>query len=157
MRRTDYFDDDAAPPASGRAPGAVAAVFDAAGRMLVTRRTDNGMWVLPGGRLELGETITQTAVREVLEETGVEIAVTGVVGIHTDPGHVIAFEGGPVLQEFYVCLRARAVAGVARADGVETSEVRWVDAAGLGDLGLPPVMLARLAAAFDPTAAPMIA
>ena len=57
--RVDYFDDDNAPVASGRAPGASAAVRDEAGWLLLTRRMDNDLWVLPGGRLELGETIAE--------------------------------------------------------------------------------------------------
>lgn len=120
MSRVDYFDDPAAPTATGRIPGVVAAVRDPAGRLLLTRRADNGLIVLPGGRIELGETIAQAAVREVHEETGVEIEVTGVAGIYTDPGHVIAYcndDGTVVVQEFSITVHARVVSGQACADG----------------------------------------
>lgn len=157
MPRVDYFDDAAAPDASGRAPGAAAAVRDGTGRLLLTRRVDNGLWVLPGGKLELGETIAEAAVREVLEETGVEVEVTGIAGIYTDPGHVIAYDDGPVLQEFSVVLHARAVGGAARPDGMETSVVRWVDPVELPGLDLHPVMRARIADALDPARTPRIA
>jgi 8-oxo-dGTP pyrophosphatase MutT (NUDIX family) len=157
VRRVDYFDDENAPAATGRVPGAVAAVRDDAGRLLLTRRMDNAMWVLPGGRLELGETIAQAAVREVREETGVEVEVIGLAAIYTDPGHVIAYDGGPVLQEFSVCLHARPIAGTAHADGTETSEVRWFEPGELAGLDLHPVMRKRVADILDPSSAPMIA
>ena len=57
--------------------------------MLVINRTDNGNWALPGGALDLGESLVQTAVREVKEETGIDCEITGLVGIYTDPRHVI--------------------------------------------------------------------
>jgi len=155
--RVDFFDDEDAPPASGRVPGGVAAVRDGAGRLLLSRRVDNALWVLPGGRLELGETIAEAVVREVFEETGVEVEVTGFAGIHTDPGHVIAYDDGLVLQEFSVCLHARPVAGLARADGVETSEVRWFEPGELAGLDLHPVMRRRIADVLDGGGVPTIA
>jgi len=118
--------------------------------LLLTRRVDNALWVLPGGKLELGETIAEAAVREVRE-------VTGLAGIYTDPGHVIAYDGGPVLQEFSVCLHARRVAGLARADGTETSEVRWFEPDELAGLDLHPVMRKRIADALDSSGMPTIA
>lgn len=155
--RTDYFDDENAPVATGRAPGVVAAVRDSAGRLLLTRRCDNGLWVMPGGRLELGETIAAAAVREVREETGIEIEVTGFAGIYTDPGHVIAYDNGSagqvVLQEFSVCLHARHVTGDGRADFEETSEVRWFEPSELAGLDLHPVMRKRIGDALNPLTA----
>jgi 8-oxo-dGTP pyrophosphatase MutT (NUDIX family) len=156
MPRIDYFDDVNAPAASGRVPGVVAAVRDDGGRLLLTRRCDNGLWVMPGGKLELGETIAQAAVREVWEETGVEIAVTGFAGIYTDPGHVIVYDNGSdgevVLQEFSVCLHARYLAGAGRADDIETCEVCWVEPGELSGLDLHPVMRKRIADVLDPAA-----
>lgn len=155
MSRVDYFNDPSAPPSTGRVPGVVAAVRDPDGRLLLTRRADNGLLVLPGGRIELGETLAQAAIREVLEETGVRIEVTGLAGIYTDPGHVIVYhnaDGSVVLEEFSITVHARAVAGVVRADGHETTEVFWADTAEVGELDLHPVMRKRILDALDPHA-----
>lgn len=51
-------------------------VLDDAGRLLMIRRTDSGLHALPGGRHELGETMTQTLIREVLEEAGSTVEAT---------------------------------------------------------------------------------
>lgn len=157
MSRTDYFDDPHAPTATSRAPGVVAAVRNEAGQLLLTRRVDNGMWVMPGGKIELGERIAQAAVREVFEETGIIIEVTGIAGIYTDPGHVIAYADGTVLQEFAIHLHARHISGVARADGHETQEVRWFDPSELPGLDLHPVMRTRITNALDPNGPPTVA
>ena len=65
-------------------PTAAAAVFNATGELLLIRRL-NGQWALPGGVMELGESIEDTAVRETREETGVEVAVERAVGIYSRP------------------------------------------------------------------------
>jgi ADP-ribose pyrophosphatase YjhB (NUDIX family) len=54
------------------------------GELLLVHKTDNDLWALPGGAMDVGESIAQTVVREVKEETGIEVEVTGVVGIYTD-------------------------------------------------------------------------
>ncbi|WP_395727961.1 NUDIX hydrolase [Nakamurella sp.] len=75
------------------------------------RRTDSGLFALPGGRHELGETLTETAIRETVEETGVTICVDGLVGIFSNPHHAVAFSDGEVRQEFSVCFRGRPTRG----------------------------------------------
>ncbi|MCL4858394.1 MAG: NUDIX hydrolase N-terminal domain-containing protein [Caldilineaceae bacterium] len=58
-----------------------AAIIDADGRMLLIQRADNGLWAMPGGAFEVGETPAAGAVREALEETGVcaePVALAGV-------------------------------------------------------------------------------
>jgi ADP-ribose pyrophosphatase YjhB (NUDIX family) len=65
---------------------------------------------LPGGGQEIGEYIAETAVRETREETGVDIEVTGPVGIYTNPNHVVEFSDGEVRQQFSICFRARHMA-----------------------------------------------
>ena len=72
-------------PARLRRSATAAVVFDAQGRILLHRRTDNGKWALPGGAIEIGETADQTVVREVLEETGYEVSVVRLVGATPDP------------------------------------------------------------------------
>lgn len=86
MGRRDYEDDPDAPAANSLVPAASAVVVDSAGRILLQRRADNGMWALPGGAMNLGESLPDCAVRETREETGYDIELTGIVGTYTNPG-----------------------------------------------------------------------
>ena len=124
MPRIDYHDDPAAPPANSLVPAASAVVTDGQGRILLHRRSDNDRWSLPGGAMELGESIAGCAVRETLEETGFEVEVTGIVGIYSNPGHVFAYDDGEVRQEFSVCFAGRVVGGEPRVSD-ESTEVAW--------------------------------
>ncbi len=96
MDRVDYYHDPAAPAANTLVPSVTAAVRDDRGRLLLIHKVDNDFWALPGGAVELGESVADAAVREVEEETGVTVELTGLVGIYTDPGHVIAYDDGEV-------------------------------------------------------------
>ena len=103
-------------------------VVNDAGEILMIRRTDNGNWAVPGGAVDLGESLTQAAVRETLEEAGIECAVTGIVGIYSDPRHAILYtSNGEVRQEFSIVLTARPLAGQPTPSS-ESSEVRWLPA-----------------------------
>src|SRR5207248_11651538 len=94
MARTEYYHDVAAPSARELLPAAFAEVRNGAGRVLLVRRADDGYWELPGGRVEVGESASAAVVREVAEETGVAIPVTGLAGVYSDPGHVLAYPRG---------------------------------------------------------------
>src|SRR6478672_2036496 len=111
MGRRDYYDDPLAPAANSLVPAASTVVVDAEGRILLQRRRDNDMWALPGGKMELGESLGDCARRETLEETGLEIELTGIVGIYSDPKHVFSYDDGEVRQEFSICFLARAKGG----------------------------------------------
>jgi ADP-ribose pyrophosphatase YjhB (NUDIX family) len=143
VARTDYLDDPDAPKATSIVIAASALVLDDDGRLLMIRRTDSGFHALPGGRHELGETMTATAIRETEEETGVTVAVTGLIGIYSNPGHVVAFSDGEIRQEFSICFRARPVSGEPR-DSDESTEVRWVDQAELDALDIHPSIRLRI-------------
>ncbi|WP_121713231.1 NUDIX domain-containing protein [Streptomyces sp. E5N91] len=133
MGRRDYEDDPHAPAANSLVPAASAVVTDDAGRILLQRRVDNGMWALPGGAMNLGESLPECAVRETREETGLDVEVVGIVGTYSNPRHVFAYDDGEVRQEFSICFLARPVGGqLAVSD--ESTEVRWVDPAEVDDL-----------------------
>lgn len=133
--RRDYWHDPAAPEPTRVIPGAAALVTDDAGRILLQRRRDSGRWSLPGGVMEVGERLNETAVREVREETGLDVEITGLLGIYTDPGHVIAYSDGEVRQEFVVAYRARPVGGDLRISD-ESTEVCWIAPANLDDVDM---------------------
>lgn len=76
MARTDYYNDPNAPEPNSVVPSASAIVTDEHGRILLVKRRDNTLWALPRGGHDIGESIEQTAVREVKEETGLDVEVT---------------------------------------------------------------------------------
>jgi len=125
-RRIDYYDDPNAPKANSLVPSVNVVVTNDAHEILLIRRSDNDNWALPGGGIDIGESLTQAAVREVKEETGIDCEITGVVGIYTDPRHIVLYtSNGEARQEFSVVLTGRARAGRATTSN-ESSEVRWV-------------------------------
>jgi len=127
VARIDYLDDPAAPPANSVVPSANVVVVNDKGEILVIRRTDNGNLAVPGGGMDLGESIVETAVRETKEETGIDVEITGIVGIYSNPRHVIEYTSdGEVRQEFSIVFTARPVGG-SPATSSESSEVAWVD------------------------------
>ncbi len=133
MPRTDHYDDPGAPPANTLVPAASAVVFDGTGAILLHRRSDSDLWALPGGTMEVGESILETVVREVREETGLTVTPTSVIGIYTDPRHVISFDDGEVRQQFSVCFACGLVAGELKVSS-ESTDVRFVAVDRLGEL-----------------------
>jgi len=143
-RRIDFHDDPDAPAANSIVPSANIAVTNDAGQLLLIRRTDNDNWAMPGGAVDIGESLAQAAVRETWEETGIECEITGVSGIYTDPGHVMLYtSNGEVRQEFSIVLTARATGGTPTPSS-ETSEVRWVPLDQIGDYQMDPSMRLRV-------------
>jgi ADP-ribose pyrophosphatase YjhB (NUDIX family) len=124
-QRIDYYDSPEAPQANSLVPAVVVVVNDAS-EILLIRRTDNGNWAVPGGAIDLGESVAQAAVRETLEESGIECAITEIVGVYSDPRHVILYtSNGEARQEFSIVLTARPLGGEPTPSS-ESSEVRWV-------------------------------
>lgn len=111
MGRIDYYHDPTAPKANSLVPGASAVVTNEQGRILLHRRSDNSLWALPGGVMDIGESIADCVVREVKEETGLEVEPAYIVGVYSDPGHVFAYDDGEVRQQFSVCFACRIVGG----------------------------------------------
>jgi ADP-ribose pyrophosphatase YjhB (NUDIX family) len=142
--RIDYYDDPAAPKANSLVPSANVVVTNDRDDILMIRRSDNGNWALPGGAMDLGESLPACAVREVEEETGIRCEITGLVGIYTDPRHVILYTSdGECRQEFSVVFRARAVGGVPTTSD-ESRAVEWVPRSAVGNLRMDRSMRLRV-------------
>ncbi len=124
MTRTDHFNEPDGPLATRVVPTASAVVTEEDGRLLMAKRTDNNLWTIPGGTMKPGETIAETAIREVKEETGIDVEVVSLVGIYSNPQHVVAYSDGEVRQQFSICFACRPIGGeLATSD--ETSEVDY--------------------------------
>ncbi|MFJ1582157.1 NUDIX domain-containing protein [Streptomyces sp. NPDC088197] len=144
MARTEFYDDPDAPAPNSLVVAASAVVTDEQGRILLQRRRDNGLWALPGGGMEMTDSLPGTAVREVKEETGLDVEITGLVGTYTDPRHVIAYTDGEVRRQFNVCFTARVTGGeLAVSD--ESTEVRFVAAREVDELPMHHTQRLRIA------------
>src|SRR5262249_54250473 len=139
VARIEHYNDPDAPRANSIVVAVTAFVVGHDDRLLLVRRTDNDLWALPGGAQEIGEAIAQTVARETKEEAGVDVEAVGVVGIYTNPNHVVEFSDGEVRQQFSICFRGRYLGGDIRPS-METSEVRWVARAELDELPIHPSM-----------------
>src|SRR5215203_4910969 len=84
-QRRVHFRDPSAPAATVVVPSVFVVVRGRGGRLLLVRRCDSGTWELPGGRVDIGESAAEAAIRETAEEAAVRVVVTGLVGVFTDP------------------------------------------------------------------------
>ena len=141
-------------PANSVVPSVVAIVQDDQGRVLLIHKTDNDLWALPGGGHEMGESIVDTVVREVKEETGYDVEVETITGTYTNPHHVMAYDDGEVRQQFSIAFRARSWSGrrapaarAARSSGSTRRDRR---------LEMHPSMRLRLQHALERREAPFL-
>lgn len=105
--------------------GCSAVLLDESGtRVLLTRRTDNGDWCLPGGSIDPGETVAEACEREVLEETGLEVRVTRLTGVYSNRDRLVVYPDGNRVQVVALNFRVEYRGGEPRPSR-ETSEVRF--------------------------------
>ncbi|MCF3961974.1 NUDIX domain-containing protein [Streptomyces fuscigenes] len=143
MARTEFYDDPDAPKPNSLVVAASAVVTDDEGSILLQRRRDNDLWALPGGGMEMADSLPGTAVREVKEETGLDVEITGLVGTYTDPRHIIAYTDGEVRRQFNICFTAQVIGGrLAISD--ESTELRFVPAEELAHLPMHHTQRLRL-------------
>ncbi|MFB7472724.1 NUDIX domain-containing protein [Kitasatospora sp. NPDC056184] len=155
MARTEFYDDPNAPKPNRLVVAASAVVTDDEGRILLQRRTDNGLYALPGGTMDLGESLPGTAIREVREETGLDVEITGLVGTYTDPRHMIAYSDGEVRQQFNVCFTARITGGQLRMSN-ESTDLQFVAPDDIEDLPMHHTQQLRLRHFLEHRATPYL-
>lgn len=135
-------------------PGVSAVVVHEDGRLLLGRRSDNGLWAIVSGILEPGEQPARAAVREVLEETGIVAVVDGLAAVSADPDPVV-YGNGDVAQYLDLTFLCRAVGGEACVGDDESTAVGWFAPDALPEplVGSTRTRIARaLAFRADPTA-----
>lgn len=143
-QRIDHFDDPNAPRPNSLVPSVNALVMNDVGEVLLICRSDNGNWSLPGGAMDLGESLGQAAIREAREETGIDIKLTGVSGLYSNPKHLVEYTSdGEVRQEFTIVFTAVPVGGEPTASE-ESTHVDWFSRERIENLTMHRSMRKRL-------------
>ncbi len=91
--------------------GCSAAIFDEHGRVLLTKRQDNGQWCLPSGGVEPGESVAEGCEREVFEETGLSVRVKRFVGVYSHPDQLVIYPDGNKVQIVALHFEAEVMGG----------------------------------------------
>ena len=90
-------------------------------KILLTRREDNNQWCLPSGGMEPGESASEACIREVEEETGLQVTIKRLIGVYTTPHELIVYQDGNRFQLVALCFEAEIVGGELRLS-CETTE-----------------------------------
>lgn len=106
--------------------GACIVIFDENQRVVLERRSDCGWWCLPGGRVDPGETVLATALREAEEETGLRVEMTKFLGLFSDPRRrtVRYLDNGDIRQLIDAAIVSRPLDGRLKKSP-ESLDVRW--------------------------------
>jgi dTDP-glucose pyrophosphorylase/ADP-ribose pyrophosphatase YjhB (NUDIX family) len=121
--------------------GTCIVIFDENRRVVLERRSDCGWWCLPGGRVDPGETVLATALREAEEETGLRVEMIKFLGLFSDPRRrtVCYPDNGDIRQLVDATIIAKPVSGRLAASP-ESHEVRWFAPHELPLNTVPPVI-----------------
>ena len=116
--------------------GSSAIVLDEAGsKILLTRRTDNGRWCLPGGAMDAGESLEECCVREVWEETGLKVRIVRLIGIYSTPHRITYYEDGNRWQIVTANFLAEIISGTLGLSD-ETAAADFFSPAEMADLDI---------------------
>ncbi len=104
-----------------------AAVFDERGRILLQRRSDFNVWGLPGGAIEVGETLVEAVQREVKEESGYDVEVIRLIGVYGDPNFTTTrYPSGDLVHYVSLTFECRVTGGELKMNE-ESNAMAWFD------------------------------
>lgn len=136
--------------------GCSAMILDPSGaKVLLTRRADNGRWCLPGGRMDPGESAAETCIREVREETGLEVEIVRLVGLYSNPNLLIEYDDGNRRQIVAAHFLARPLGGELQLSD-ETTEFGYFSPAEIATMDVMEHHLERITDGFAPGGAAFI-
>ena len=126
-------------------PSVAALIRNEAGQILFLVRADNGLWDLPAGAIDPGETPAQAVVREVREETGLIVEPSAVLGVFGGEGFRVSYSNADIVEYTVIVFECRVVGGELGGLDDETAELHFISAA-----ERPPLTVEFPAALFDP-------
>lgn len=131
-----YYKNPKAPrPTRPLTPGICAVIVNKNDQILLHRREDNKMWTLPGGKMKIGESISDCCRREIEEELSLKVKIRKVIGIYTSPDYVFDFGNGLIFQPFIVAFSCSATSNNFKING-ESVEAKWFSAEEISKLDM---------------------
>ena len=116
--------------------GACAVIFDKdRTKVLLTRRADNGLWCLPGGKMESGESVEECCMREVFEETGLQIRTRRLIAVYSNRDQLVVYPDGNKVQIVVLSFEADVIGGILGL----SDETTAADYFTLSDMGSMPM------------------
>ncbi len=117
-------------------PSVTAIVFNEDNHILLARHADTKRWVAPGGSVEPNENPVDAVIREVLEETGLIVEPTKILGVFGGSDFEVVYSNGDRVTYVMTVYECKIIGGELKADNSETLELRYVGASELADLDL---------------------
>jgi 8-oxo-dGTP diphosphatase len=155
VQRKDHFNSPDAPKPNSICPAAAVAILNEKDEILLLKRRDSNKWTMPGGTLDFGESLITCAIREVKEETGYDIEITGLIGTYSSPGTLVEYSDGEVRQEFTIVYSGKIIGGTFCIDD-ESKEGCWQQRGGLNSLQFADSQLIRINDVMNYNGAPFL-
>jgi len=130
-------------------PSAAVAILDKENRVLLGLHAEKNLWVLPGGLIEAGELPADGAVREVWEEMGLMVELTGILGVYGGKPLLVQYANGDRASYVNVVFSGRIAGGKLSADGHEILEARYFSPAELNAVPHPRWMDVAMSVLFS--------
>lgn len=109
-------------------PGVAVVILDEKKRVLLQKRADVGLWGLPSGHVEKGETVAEAAIREMKEEANLEIRIVKLIGVYSEPeSQVFAYPNGKVVHFITICFLAEVVGGELCCHSDESLDITYFE------------------------------
>ncbi|MFB6467829.1 NUDIX domain-containing protein [Cytobacillus sp. Hz8] len=106
--------------------GIAVIIFNEKKQVLLQKRADVGLWGIPSGHIEIGETVSEAAIREVKEETNLEIEIIKLIGVYSEPAsQVFNYPNGKTVHFITTCFLAEVKGGNLKCNSNESLDLRY--------------------------------
>ncbi|GHH99444.1 NUDIX domain-containing protein [Neobacillus kokaensis] len=106
--------------------GVAVIILNGENQVLLQKRADVELWGIPSGHIEIEETVSEAAIREVKEETNLDIKIKKIIGVYSEPdSQVFAYPNGKVVHFITTCFLAEITGGELRCNSDESLEIQF--------------------------------
>ena len=108
--------------------GVAVIILNEENQVLLQKRSDVGLWGIPSGHIEIGETVSEAAIREIKEETNLDIRIKKLIGVYSEPdSQVFTYPNGGVVHFITTCFLAEITGGELRCNSSESLEIQFFE------------------------------